>query len=317
MKWILEHQAEIPESQGQLVPEYVDSFGDYRKNVLGPMYAALDLKDDSGRLRHEFLNARAAVFRFGRKALEIRVLDTQECVRMDVRGRRLRAHGAAASHAAPADRQAGAAGARAAGGRSQGDGERRLRGARAGASFRGGDRARGRWNHLGARGAAGAARGIRPERPPRRGRVSRPRGGHHRIRLAGRADPRHARADRIRRTCVSVPGCVRSTPSWPTAWSTTSPGPAAPRRCSPRRPGSHAGRADPDAPRPRRMVQLDATRPRAGTAFAAGPVADGRPEARGARDPSYAGMSRSPARPRRSTTRSAPISASAARTNQA
>jgi glutathione synthase/RimK-type ligase-like ATP-grasp enzyme/gamma-glutamyl:cysteine ligase YbdK (ATP-grasp superfamily) len=84
MKWILEHQAEIPESQGQLVPEYVDSFGDYRKNVLGPMYAALDLKDDSGRLRHEFLNARAAVFRFGRKALEIRVLDTQECVRMDV-----------------------------------------------------------------------------------------------------------------------------------------------------------------------------------------------------------------------------------------
>ncbi|HSU17840.1 glutamate-cysteine ligase family protein [Longimicrobium sp.] len=84
LAWILEHQARIPESCGQLVPEYVESFGDYRKNVLGPMYAALDrLPGDTSAIRHEFLNARGAVFKFSRRAMEVRVLDTQECVRMD------------------------------------------------------------------------------------------------------------------------------------------------------------------------------------------------------------------------------------------
>jgi glutathione synthase/RimK-type ligase-like ATP-grasp enzyme/gamma-glutamyl:cysteine ligase YbdK (ATP-grasp superfamily) len=84
MAWILEHQARLPESQGQIVPEYVDSFAEYRKQILAPMYAALEQFQDAGRLRHEFLNARGAVIRFARKALEVRVIDTQECVRMDV-----------------------------------------------------------------------------------------------------------------------------------------------------------------------------------------------------------------------------------------
>ncbi len=84
LSWILQHQAALPESQGEIVPEYIDSFADYRKRILAPMYTALDRYPDSGRLRHEFLNARGAVIRFSRKALEIRVLDTQECVRLDV-----------------------------------------------------------------------------------------------------------------------------------------------------------------------------------------------------------------------------------------
>ena len=84
LAWILEHQARIPESCGQLVPEYVDSFADYRRRVLGPMYAALDrLPHDASAIRHEFFNARGAVFKFSRKAMEVRVLDTQECVKMD------------------------------------------------------------------------------------------------------------------------------------------------------------------------------------------------------------------------------------------
>jgi len=84
LAWILEHQARIPESCGQLVPEYVDSFGDYRKKILAPMYAALDrLPHDASAIRHEFFNARGAVFKFSRRAMEVRVLDTQECVKMD------------------------------------------------------------------------------------------------------------------------------------------------------------------------------------------------------------------------------------------
>ena len=86
MAFIVEHQARIPESCGQIVPEYVDSFAGYRKNILQPMYAALDrLPDpDTDVIRHDFFNTRGAVFKFGRRAMEVRVLDTQECVKMDV-----------------------------------------------------------------------------------------------------------------------------------------------------------------------------------------------------------------------------------------
>jgi glutathione synthase/RimK-type ligase-like ATP-grasp enzyme len=84
LAWILEHQARIPESCGQLVPEYVDSFGDYRKRILAPMYRALDRLPDTGAIRHEFFNTRGAILRFARRAMEVRVLDTQECVKMDV-----------------------------------------------------------------------------------------------------------------------------------------------------------------------------------------------------------------------------------------
>ncbi|CAN5731416.1 hypothetical protein BH23GEM6_BH23GEM6_16100 [soil metagenome] len=84
LSWIIEHQAEIPESCGSIVPEYIESFSDYRRNVLGPMYRALDRLPDASVLRHEFFNARGAVLKFSRKAMEIRVLDTQECVKMDV-----------------------------------------------------------------------------------------------------------------------------------------------------------------------------------------------------------------------------------------
>jgi hypothetical protein len=48
------------------------------------MYAALDRLPDTAALRHEFFNARGAILRFGRRAMEVRVLDTQECVKMDV-----------------------------------------------------------------------------------------------------------------------------------------------------------------------------------------------------------------------------------------
>jgi len=84
LAWILEHQARIPESCGEIVPEYVESFAEYRRAILAPMYAALDrLPDDASAIRHEFLNARGAVFKFSRRAMEVRVLDTQECVKMD------------------------------------------------------------------------------------------------------------------------------------------------------------------------------------------------------------------------------------------
>jgi glutathione synthase/RimK-type ligase-like ATP-grasp enzyme/gamma-glutamyl:cysteine ligase YbdK (ATP-grasp superfamily) len=84
MAWILVHQDRVPESCGAMVPEYIESFADFRRRILQPMYQAIDALPDAGAIRHDFLNARGAVLKFSRKALEIRVLDTQECVRMDV-----------------------------------------------------------------------------------------------------------------------------------------------------------------------------------------------------------------------------------------
>ncbi len=84
LAWILEHQARIPESQGEIVPEYVESLSDYRRRILGGMYAALDRVPGTGAIRREFFNARGAVFKASSKRMEVRVLDTQECVKMDM-----------------------------------------------------------------------------------------------------------------------------------------------------------------------------------------------------------------------------------------
>ena len=84
LAWIVEHQSRIPESCGDIVPEYVEGLGDYRKRILGTMYRALDELPGAGVLRHEFFNARGSVLKFSRRAMEIRVLDTQECVKLDI-----------------------------------------------------------------------------------------------------------------------------------------------------------------------------------------------------------------------------------------
>ena len=82
--WLLEHQARLPESMARLVPEPLAQFSDYKKDILRPLYAAVDRLPDAGALRHEFLNARGAVFKASRASMEVRILDVQECVAMDV-----------------------------------------------------------------------------------------------------------------------------------------------------------------------------------------------------------------------------------------
>ncbi len=78
------HQAAVPSSMGALIPETVGSQAEYRERVLTPMYAELAPLDPTGVLRYEWLNARGAIPRFDRMALEIRVIDMQECPRADL-----------------------------------------------------------------------------------------------------------------------------------------------------------------------------------------------------------------------------------------
>jgi glutamate--cysteine ligase len=84
MHHLLGHQRKIPESIGDMVPEYMASYKQYRHAVLRPMFKALDRLPGTQELRRDYFNARAAVIKFGRESMEIRALDTQECVRRDV-----------------------------------------------------------------------------------------------------------------------------------------------------------------------------------------------------------------------------------------
>jgi gamma-glutamyl:cysteine ligase YbdK (ATP-grasp superfamily) len=78
------NQRRIPEITGDVVPEPITSTADYRARILGGIYGALAHHPGAARLRHEWVNSRGAILRFTRHALELRILDIQECVRMDV-----------------------------------------------------------------------------------------------------------------------------------------------------------------------------------------------------------------------------------------
>jgi carboxylate-amine ligase len=74
----------VPLVSGKVIPEPIDSQADYQSTILDPIYSALEPVDPEGALRYEWVNARGAIARFDRMALEIRTLDTQECPRMDL-----------------------------------------------------------------------------------------------------------------------------------------------------------------------------------------------------------------------------------------
>jgi len=83
LEYIIEHQSRIKASCGDIVPEYTTGHAAYKRDVLQPMYNALDALPDAGLLRHEYFNARGSVFKMSRQSMEVRVLDTQECVKLD------------------------------------------------------------------------------------------------------------------------------------------------------------------------------------------------------------------------------------------
>lgn len=74
----------VPEVAGLVVPEPVGSEEEYRERILAPLYRALEAHDPEGTLRHEWANARGAIARFERGAIEIRVIDAQECPTADL-----------------------------------------------------------------------------------------------------------------------------------------------------------------------------------------------------------------------------------------
>jgi glutamate---cysteine ligase / carboxylate-amine ligase len=76
--------APVPQMNGEMVPEPVTNRAQYERTILGPLYAALAPHDPERLLQHEWANARGAIARFDRNAIEIRVIDAQECPAADV-----------------------------------------------------------------------------------------------------------------------------------------------------------------------------------------------------------------------------------------
>ncbi len=78
------NSARVPAMAGLVVPEPIFTRAAFESEVLGPLYAQLAPLDPEGVLRHEFANARGGMARFDRGAIEIRVIDIQECPAADM-----------------------------------------------------------------------------------------------------------------------------------------------------------------------------------------------------------------------------------------
>lgn len=80
----INNQRKIPAIAGRIIPERVHSQQEYNDLILEPMFKAIAPLDPDGILHGEWLNSRGAIARFDRFAIEIRLIDTQECPAMDI-----------------------------------------------------------------------------------------------------------------------------------------------------------------------------------------------------------------------------------------
>ncbi|MCX8150402.1 MAG: glutamate-cysteine ligase family protein [Candidatus Bathyarchaeota archaeon] len=79
------NQKEVPSITGEVIPESISSFEMYRNEVIGKYSRDLAcLGVDRTLLFKEWVNSRGVIFRFDRAALEVRVMDEQECIKADV-----------------------------------------------------------------------------------------------------------------------------------------------------------------------------------------------------------------------------------------
>ncbi len=78
------NQKEIPQMTGKVIPEQLFSREAYFNGIFEPINKAIRPFDEERILDHHFLNSRGAIARFDRNAIEIRVIDLQECPKADL-----------------------------------------------------------------------------------------------------------------------------------------------------------------------------------------------------------------------------------------
>lgn len=77
------HTWQAPSLVAQVIPEQVWSEAQYEREIYARLYADISQFDPDEQLRKPWLNARGAIARFDRGAIEIRVIDVQECPAAD------------------------------------------------------------------------------------------------------------------------------------------------------------------------------------------------------------------------------------------
>ena len=78
------NQDKVPEITGQVIPEQAYSYDEYDKQIFDKVKKAIAPHDPEHLLNHYFLNSRGAIARFDRGAIEIRLVDIQECPNADI-----------------------------------------------------------------------------------------------------------------------------------------------------------------------------------------------------------------------------------------
>lgn len=79
------NQMEVPSLVGDVIPEYTDSLEAYREKVIGGYSRDLARAGATKPILNvDWVNSRGITFRYDRHAIEIRILDEQECVKSDV-----------------------------------------------------------------------------------------------------------------------------------------------------------------------------------------------------------------------------------------
>ncbi|MGC1182009.1 glutamate-cysteine ligase family protein [Legionella sp.] len=79
-----QNQQRIPSISGDIIPEFIRTEEEYQQKILIPMYEDIKPYDPHSVLQHPWLNSRACIPKFDHKAIEIRTLDSQECVTADI-----------------------------------------------------------------------------------------------------------------------------------------------------------------------------------------------------------------------------------------
>lgn len=78
------NQKRIPSIAGQVIPEALFTQADYEREVFEKVRNDIAPHDPDHLLNHYFLNSRGAIARFDRGAIEIRLVDIQECPAADI-----------------------------------------------------------------------------------------------------------------------------------------------------------------------------------------------------------------------------------------
>jgi carboxylate-amine ligase len=84
MEYYRTNSARISSITGEIIPEPIFTPVAYNNEIFARMYNDIEPFDPAGTLRDEWLNARGAIARFDRNAIEIRIIDIQECSRADL-----------------------------------------------------------------------------------------------------------------------------------------------------------------------------------------------------------------------------------------